>query len=68
MIEGTVAAITAQLEAAQDRVNDERNRLFEEIGKLTNALERIRDHKFARIADCTEIFQEIAREALDSLE
>ncbi len=39
--------------------------LIERIQKLKSALKRIRDHGAARIADCTEIFQEIAREALE---
>ena len=63
MSDGTVACITAILQSAQDRVNSERKRLFEEIGILVEGLERI-----AKGKECCKSADQIARETLDEWE
>lgn len=63
MSDGTVACITAILEGAQDRVNSERKRLFEEIRILVEGLERI-----AKGKECCKSADQIARETLNEWE
>lgn len=63
MSDGTVARITAILKNAQDRANNERNGLFEQIGILVEGLERI-----AKGKECCKSADQIARETLDEWE